>query len=336
MSKLEKAKGPVGRPKKSPSIPFSRYKGIITQGEVTNIDRNPIIEWNYTEISNFQKIMKTFKSCDVQFIYLYFLRNNIIIKGVTNPYNKTSKQSRLLKFSVDPSDTYSYYARTTQRFKIAISEWETPLQDMDESCNRFTIIYTSGNTFSIEVYNVSAVCKISTPITVEILDQDELAKYDEFISVAINTYLTKIINIKSINLKSLLGKSTRRNCQKSTFTAQNKMCQIDFELVTKHQIINFDVYTNDEAKKLMRDAANSKTGLKDKFYIINSSSEFCNVVFPNIEIYKFLLHLKSEIMEIYFTNTCAVVRALKPRVIPKDDSNDIHSSFMYYIPLDNM
>jgi hypothetical protein len=336
MSKLDKAKGPVGRPKKSPSIPYSRYKGIITAGEVVNADRNPVVEWTYTEIANFQKIMKTFKSCDVQFIYLYFLKTEIIIKGVTNPYNKSTKQSRLLKLTVDPSDTLGYYVRTPQRFKIAISEWDNPLQDMDESCNRFTIVYTGGDSFSVEVYNVSSVCKISTPVTLEILDQDELTKYDEYISIAANTYLTKIINIKSVNLKSLLGKSTRRNCQKSTFISQNKICQIDFELVTKkHQLINFDVYTNEEAKRLIKEAADSKNGQKDKFYVINSTNEFCNVVFPNIEIYKFLLHLKSEIMEIYFTPTCVVVRAIKPRVIPKEGSN-VHSIFTYYVPLDNV
>lgn len=340
MSKPEsKVKGPVGRPKKSPSIPYSQFRGII-EPNAKDAPKNCAVIWTYSEISHFQKIMKTFKSCDVQFIYLYFLKREVVIKGTTNPYSKSTKQSRLIKLTVDPNDTCLYYTRTPQLFKIAMTEWENPLQDMDESCNKFTITYRGGDHFSVDVSNASIGCSISTPVTVELLNGDELSKYDETISNALSRCTAKIINIKSGNMKSLLGKTTRKNCQKSIFKLQGQICQIDFEFVTdKHQVISFDVHTETAARNLIKAALESKTASKDKFYVINSSNEFCDISFPTIEIHKFLLHLKADMMEIYFAPGCVVARATKALVRPRKDSNEenegFHSSFIYYVPLES-
>lgn len=304
------AAGKVGRPKKSPLIPVEKFLGEVNQPAYGGT-----VEWTYTETKNFHMIMKTFKSCGVENIHFHFLQNEIIIKGITNQHSKSEKASRLLKLSIDPKKTYRYYIRSPQKFKIPMTEWPVPLDDADEACNEFTIIYRGGDDLMIEIKNVSIVCTICGDIKIDKIEGDELESYDKLVSANIRNHKAKISNIKSENLKKLLGKSARKTCQNADFRIHpgSSLCEIDFQLSNeRHQIIKFDINKIDAKNK---NQFHITTTLHDVIYSIK---------FPNIEIHKFLLHIKTDKMEIYFADNCVIARVIN------DETNSI---FTYYIPV---
>jgi hypothetical protein len=337
MSELAQKKK-VGRPKKSPTINPTKFKGIGTETNPVRPTDSGVVEWVYTEIKTFNNFMKTLKSCEIETIKLYFLRDKIIIEGAFGHYAKSPKNERKTKIIIDANDTFSYYILRPIKFTINMSEWNTSLEDMDESCNEFKIVYRNGDYFNITIKNASIVCAITNNIKIEKIDQDDLV-IDNTINNVLKNYVAKMININSNNLKAFLGKISRKNSQDATFQLRKNNCQIDFKLVSeKIQTVIFDVFEEGSVRQPNRNTSKSK----EQFYVISKSENIYNTKFPNIEIHKFLLHMKNDMVEIYFSSDSIVVEVAKPRVVVQDNltNEEIaalppHSTFTYYIPLAN-
>lgn len=327
----------VGRPKKSPIIHPTNFKGIGTPSNPIQSTESGVIEWIYTEIKTFNNFMKTLKSCEIETMKLYFLRTKIVIEGVFGHYTKSPKNEKKTKIIIDANDTFSYYVARPMKFTINMSEWNTSLEDMDESCNEFKIVYRNGDSFSVTINNASVICSITNHIKFEKLDQEDLTP-DDTVNAVLENYTAKIINIKSNNLKAFLGKISRKNSQNATFQLRKDNCQIDFILASERtQTVIFKVFNENDAKRTKTTAKS-----KDQFYVISKSDSIYSIKFPNIEIHKFLLHMKNDMIEIYFSNDVVVVQVIKPKVVVSDKLSDEeinalppHSTFTYYIPLSN-
>lgn len=70
-----------GRPRKIKSVPVDKFIRIVKEP----FDDDNLIEWTYTEPQKFNKFMKTFKSCDIEDIYMYFTETHILFKGKVVP-----------------------------------------------------------------------------------------------------------------------------------------------------------------------------------------------------------------------------------------------------------
>ena len=330
----------VGRPKKSPTIPIGNFKGIGTAENPIKPAHHGAIEWTYTEVKSFNNIMKTFKSCEVETMKISFLRTQIIIEGVTNKY-RGDRDDRKTRVTIDASDTFSYYIRSPVRFTVNMSEWSTPLEDMDESCNEFTIIYRSGDYFNIQTVNATIGCVVCNTIKIEKSDTD--FPTDNIINSVIQDYKAKIINIKASNLKSFLGKNSRKSAQESTFQVDKDTCSFGYKLTTERpQNVTFKAYSESKSAILLKNANKTGSKTKEQFYVISRTDLLYDIKFPTIEIHKFLLHIKDNILEIYFGEDAIVVRVIKPKVVIAENLSDSeiaalppHSVFIYYIPLSN-
>lgn len=329
----------VGRPTKIPTIHPTKFKGIGTPANPIKPTKFGVIEWTYTEIKTFNNIMKTLKSCEIETMKLCFAADKIMIEGITNQYVKSTKTERKTKLCIDARDTYSYYVKQPIKFIINMTEWATSLEDMDESCDEFTIVYRSGDDISIEIKNASVVCAITNRIKIEKIETGDIQS-DNTINAALSNYVAKIINIKACNLKTLLGKNSRKTAQESQFQLRDKMCQFDFTLSPgRTQTVTFDVYSEQAATEL-RNRSTAKS--KEQFYVVSRSEEMYCIKFPCVEIHKFLLHMKNDMIEIYFCNDCVIVQMIKPRIVVTEkmtqemiNAMGPHSTFTYYIPLSN-
>lgn len=325
----------VGRPKKSPIISTDKFKGIGTPSNPIVPTQYGIVEWTYTEIKTFNNVMKTLKSCEVEMMKLSFCKNRIIIEGITNQYAKTPKVERKTRLTIDATDTFSYYLKEPIKFTINMSEWNTSLEDMDESCNKFTIIYRSGDELSVQIKNASVVCKITNRIKIEKVDSAEFFK-DNIIKKSIDNHECRIVNVKTNTMKTFLGKNSRKTAQETTFQLNKKHCQFEFKLSSeKIQTVSLNVSTEKEYedKRLVKKS-------KEQFFVISRTDGMYDIKFPSAEIHKFLLHMKNDIVELYLGDDSVVVRVLKPRVVYSSELTEKeiaklppHSSFSYYIPL---
>jgi hypothetical protein len=214
-----------------------------------------------------------------------------------------------------------------------MSEWNTSLEDMDESCNEFKIVYRTGEYFNIIIKNASVICDITNNIKIEKVDETDL-RIDDTINSVLENYVAKIINIKSNNLKSFLGKISRKNSQDALFQLKDNICQINFKLASERtQTVVFTIFKENASGDFNKSS-------KEQFYVISKTDSIYNIKFPNIEIHKFLLHMKNDMIEIYFGYDSVVVRVIKPKVVVPDGLSDEdinklepHSTFTYYIPL---
>ncbi len=323
----------VGRPKKSPVIHPTKFKGIGTETNPIRPTESGVVEWVYTEIKTFNNFMKTLKSCEIETMKLYFMKDKIIIEGVVGHYAKSPNNERKTKIIIDANDTFSYFVTKPIKFTINMTEWNTSLEDMDESCNEFKIVYRNGDYLGVTIKNASVVCAITNSIKIEKIDQDDLTT-DNAVNAVLKNYVAKIINIKSNNLKAFLGKISRKNSQSALFQLKKNSCQITFILLADRvQTVVFDVFNEVRTTK---NASKSK----EQFYVISNSDNIYDIKFPNIEIHKFLLHMKNDMIEIYFSDDAVVVQVIKPKVVVQDNLSDEeinalppHSTFTYYIPL---
>jgi len=331
----------VGRPKKSPTIPPTKFKGVGTAKDPVLPTQCGVVEWTYTEIKSFNNIMKTLKSCEVEVMRLHFLRKKIIIEGVINQYAKTSKIERQTRVVIDATDTYSYYVKDPIGFTINMTEWNASLEDMDESCNEFTLIYRESEYLNVVIKNVSVVCSITNDIKIEKVEKNYTN--NNLISSALSDNVAKISNVKASNLKSFLGKNSRKTAQESTFQLQGNNCNFNFKLASeRNQRVTLDVYSESAVNNIIKQNNKNGSKPKDQFYVISKIDDIYDIKFPNIEIHKFLLHMKNDMIEIYFGMDSVVVQVIKPRVVITDKMTDDdiamlgpHSTFVYYIPLSN-
>lgn len=316
MKKVE-TKGKVGRPRKSPLIPPTSFRGIYSKAE-----KGGLMEWTYSEVSHFKDIMKTFIATDVEYVEFSFLPEKIVVRGVTNQYSKMTQFSRYLSVMINPADTYSYYNKEKKEyfFKMPISEWPNVLEDMDESCDKFTIIYVGGDKLEVIISNASFRCEITNNLTVLLEKIEESRIHDNSVMHSIKNNLAKFINVKTGDFKGLLGKSSRKNSQNASFIIKGSVCELTFEIVSdKNQKIEFSV-----AKK-----ETDKT-----FQIISKTDQMYKINFPCIELHKFLIHMKNQTMELFLTQNSMVARVIKPRLsVSEEGKQEIHSVLTYYVPI---
>lgn len=323
MAKVE-TKGKVGRPKKSPLIPPTSFRGIGTKENPVLPEKNGFIEWTYTEVSHFKETIKTYKSSDVEVIYFYFLSHKIVIKGITNQYQKVGV-SRYLREIIKASDTYSYYTRQNYYFKINLTEWSEVLDDMDESCNKFSIVYYGGDKLEVTITNASIGCDITNTINAVITDGDEHSSYDKLIAQSVNTYVAKFNNVKTGDMKGLLGKSSRKNSQNAIFLLKGNVCELIFEVSPdRHQKIEFNITRDGKTKPN-----------KEQFQIISQAEGLHRIQFPCADLHKFLIHMKNQVMELYLTKLSMIAVVSKPRIIPSDKPGN-HSILTYYVPINEL
>jgi hypothetical protein len=323
MKKTE-PKGKVGRPKKSPLISPTSFLGIGTPSNPIRPERGGLVEWTYTEVSHFKDTIKTYKSSDAEFIYLYFTKNAIIIKAKTNEYTKLNNISRYLREIIDPVDTFSYFTRGEYRFKIPLSEWNDILDDMDEACNKFTVVYSGGDKLEVIITNASIGCEIKNTINTTLLDEDILSEHDRLVDLSFNNYLAKFVNVKTGDLKGLLGKSGRKNSQNSSFVIKGNRCELLFDIMSdKSQRIEFNV--SDKQKTSVP---------KSQFQIISRTKTMCKINFPAVDLHKFLIHTKNQLMELYLTQNSLTAIVSKPRIVQGEEENPKpHSTLVYHIPI---
>lgn len=307
----------VGRPKKVATIPTKDFKGIVKEGTAPD----QLIRWSYTAPKEFKTSLATFKTCGVEFLYFYFTPVTLAIKGMTKQLNNSDPMdNRYLKLRIDPSKVNSYFCRRPCKFKIAHSEWLDSLEDMDESCAEFVVTHQANTqTLKVCVRNDTAKCSILHDIAVTIPTPDEIKDFDTMIERTITNEKIIITNIRSDNLKKMLGKPSRKNCQYCTFRIAGSIAELEFTLENgKITIIEFPTLSYNEYLKLI----NEKTDIKKAYQVIKKTNELFDARFPNINIHKFLTHIKDTLTCIHFINESVVI-----------EITEADSTFWYYIPI---
>lgn len=61
----------------------------------------------------------------------------------------------------------------------------------------------------------------------------------------------------------------------------------------------------------------------------------CKINFPSIDLHKFLIHTKNQLMELYLTQTSLTAVVIKPRIVQNDETPNKtpHSILVYHIPI---
>lgn len=303
-TKPKPAQKKPGRPKKVKSIAPADFKGIITDKP-----KGYDLEFRYSEPSEFKKFMNTFDSCDVKEIVMQFDREMIRVYGKVSRNNTSvdkpaSNNEDAIKLVILPNKTYSYFCNSMYYLRFKMTEWESSLVDVDESCNIITMRYIAkDSTLLFEVSNNTVQCTFKHVIHVDSIIPDGEDLITPKMIGTVSSAGVIFENVSCGNFKKILTKPPRKKSTGPRIETRIGELAIVFPIEDKHSEMILPTLSENDYD------ARKKSGavIKEAIQVVVRTPMMATYPFPISEITKFTTHLKHANATLHFASDSMLI-----------------------------
>ena len=286
---MKKTNAPPGRPKKNKPISIDNYKKVVSNPQ-NEIAVNEII---ISEASSFNNFLKTFKTLKATSLSIIFEETKFSIHALTSDKIQGGSKNKEISLQIPGNSVFSYYCKKPTLIKLnSIVLLEPLILEIDEN-SRYVTLFTTDRDNSLEytIEDVQNDIKSSSAISTPPFDYNfNTLEYPTEIEEEIEF---RIVGYKTSDIKKILGKKSRKNCNDCRLSALNNVVSIEYRNET------------DNVTEITLNSKNSSRRIygqeNDKLYSIK---------FPESDISQFLMYIKKDI-EIIFSQDYILMKSME-------------------------